>query len=177
MVWYVVVVVVILFPTEYKQWRTEQMSNITTTINIDDPVGGHQRSQRLIGLATKKYVQWQSQYCDLHFSACICFLFFFMKPHFRTSIWHFIHSSIRFTDETHVDTMNTAEHAIIFTSGRVYIDNDILTKMDICVHVSSIVLIHCVYFTLFIVTLLCIQFVLALLMPCNVTKLENHWFG
>ena len=30
------------------------MSNITTTINIDDPVGGHQRSQRLIGLATKK---------------------------------------------------------------------------------------------------------------------------
>ena len=49
----VVVVVVILFPTEYKQWRTEQMSNITTTINIDDPVGGHQRSQRLIGLATK----------------------------------------------------------------------------------------------------------------------------
>ena len=49
----VVVVVVILFPTEYKQWRTEQMSNITTTINIDDPVGGHQRSQRLNGLATK----------------------------------------------------------------------------------------------------------------------------
>ena len=40
----IVVVVVILFPTEYKQWRTEQMSNITTTINIDDPVGGHQRS-------------------------------------------------------------------------------------------------------------------------------------
>ena len=30
------------------------MSNITTTINIDDPVGGHQGSQRLIGLATKK---------------------------------------------------------------------------------------------------------------------------
>ena len=29
------------------------MSNITTTINIDDPVGGHQRSQRLIGLVTK----------------------------------------------------------------------------------------------------------------------------
>ena len=28
------------------------MSNITTTINIDDPVGGHQRSQRLIVLAT-----------------------------------------------------------------------------------------------------------------------------
>ena len=48
----IVVVVVILFPTEYKQWRTEQLSNITTTINIDDPVGGHQRSQRLIGLAT-----------------------------------------------------------------------------------------------------------------------------
>ena len=47
------VVVVILFPTEYKQWRTEQMSNIKTTINIDDPVGGHQRSQWLIGLATK----------------------------------------------------------------------------------------------------------------------------
>ena len=46
----VIVVVVILFPTEYKQWRTEQMSDITTTINIDDPVGGHQRSQRLIGL-------------------------------------------------------------------------------------------------------------------------------
>ena len=45
-------VVVILFPTEYKQWRTEYMSNITITINIDDPVGGHQRSQRLIGLAT-----------------------------------------------------------------------------------------------------------------------------
>ena len=37
-------VVVILFPTEYKQWRTKYMSNITTTINIDDPVGGHQRS-------------------------------------------------------------------------------------------------------------------------------------
>ena len=28
------------------------MSNITTTINIDDPYGGHQRIQRLIGLAT-----------------------------------------------------------------------------------------------------------------------------
>ena len=28
------------------------MSNITATINIDDPVGGHQISQRLIGLAT-----------------------------------------------------------------------------------------------------------------------------
>ena len=28
------------------------MSNITTTINIDDPVGGHQRSHRLIELAT-----------------------------------------------------------------------------------------------------------------------------
>ena len=28
------------------------MSNITTNINIDDPVGGHQRSQRLIRLAT-----------------------------------------------------------------------------------------------------------------------------
>ena len=54
--WVVVVVVVILFPTEYKQWRTEQMSNITTTINIDDPVGGHQRSQRLIGLATKNWI-------------------------------------------------------------------------------------------------------------------------
>ena len=48
-----VVVVVILFPTEYKQWRTEYMSNITITINIDDPVGGHQKRQRLIGLATK----------------------------------------------------------------------------------------------------------------------------
>ena len=48
------VVVVILFPTEYKQWKTEYMSNITTTINIDDPVGGHQKSQRLIGLATKR---------------------------------------------------------------------------------------------------------------------------
>ena len=57
----VVVVVVILFPTEYKQWRTEQLSNITTTINIDDPVGGHQRSQRLIGLATKrKFNFWVS---------------------------------------------------------------------------------------------------------------------
>ena len=32
----VVHVVVILFPAEYKQWRTEYMSNITTTINIDD---------------------------------------------------------------------------------------------------------------------------------------------
>ena len=31
------------------------MSNITTTINIDDPVGGHQRSQRPIGLATKAH--------------------------------------------------------------------------------------------------------------------------
>ena len=50
----VIVVVVILFPTEYKQWRTEHTSNITTTINIDDPVGGHQRSQRLIGLATNR---------------------------------------------------------------------------------------------------------------------------
>ena len=49
-------VVVVLFPTEYKQWRTEHMSNITTTINIDDPVGGHQRSQRLIGLATTSSV-------------------------------------------------------------------------------------------------------------------------
>ena len=29
------------------------MCNITTTVNIDDPVGGHQRSERLIGLATK----------------------------------------------------------------------------------------------------------------------------
>ena len=28
---YVVVVVVILFPTEYKQWRAEYMSNIITT--------------------------------------------------------------------------------------------------------------------------------------------------
>ena len=44
--------VVILFPTEYNQWRTKQMSNITTSINIDDPVGGHQRSQRLIALTT-----------------------------------------------------------------------------------------------------------------------------
>ena len=54
------VVVVILFPTEYKQWRTEYMSNITTTINIDDPVGGHQRSQRRIGLATpqKSIFEW-----------------------------------------------------------------------------------------------------------------------
>ena len=56
-----VVVVVILFPTEYDQWRTKQMSNITTSINIDDPVGGHQRSQRLIGLATKrKFYFWVS---------------------------------------------------------------------------------------------------------------------
>ena len=47
-----VVVVVILFPTEYKQWKTEYISNITTTININDPIGSHQRSQRLIGLAT-----------------------------------------------------------------------------------------------------------------------------
>ena len=38
-------------PNRIQQWRTEQLSNITTTINIDDPVGGHQRSQRLIGLA------------------------------------------------------------------------------------------------------------------------------
>ena len=30
------------------------MSNITTTINIDDPVGDHQRSQRLFGLATNE---------------------------------------------------------------------------------------------------------------------------
>ena len=58
---YQVVVVVILFPTEYNQWRTKQMSNITTSINIDDPVGGHQRSQRLIGLATKrKFYFWVS---------------------------------------------------------------------------------------------------------------------
>ena len=49
------VVVVILFPTEYKQWRTEYMSNITTTITIDNPVGGHQRSQRLIELATDNW--------------------------------------------------------------------------------------------------------------------------
>ena len=27
-----------LFPTEYKHWKTEYMSNITTTIYIDDPV-------------------------------------------------------------------------------------------------------------------------------------------
>ena len=33
------------------------MSNITTTINIDDPVGGHQTTQRLIGLATKDIEQ------------------------------------------------------------------------------------------------------------------------
>ena len=54
-------VVVILFPTEYKQWRTEYMSNITTTINIDDPVGGHQISQRLIGLATKGSKMWNDK--------------------------------------------------------------------------------------------------------------------
>ena len=54
------VVEVIIFLTEYKQWRTEYMSNITTTINIDDPVGGHQRSQRLIGLATT-YLGWSMQ--------------------------------------------------------------------------------------------------------------------
>ena len=33
------------------------MSNITTTINIDDPVGGHQRSRGLIGLATPVVLQ------------------------------------------------------------------------------------------------------------------------
>ena len=42
------------------------MSNITTTINIADPVGGHQRSQRLIGLATKnvsKLLTFFGAYC------------------------------------------------------------------------------------------------------------------
>ena len=37
------------------------MSTITTTKNIDDPVGGHQRSPRLIELATKiKFYFWVS---------------------------------------------------------------------------------------------------------------------
>ena len=57
----VVVVVVLLFPTEYKQWRTEYMSNITTTMHIDDPVGGHQRRQRLIWLATKSKLRFKER--------------------------------------------------------------------------------------------------------------------
>ena len=50
----VVVVVVVLFPTEYKHWLTDYMSNIITSkkLDIDDSVGGHKRSQRLIRLAT-----------------------------------------------------------------------------------------------------------------------------
>ena len=74
--WYIVLLhgknyslqaVVILFPTEYK-WKTEYMSNIITTrkpyeetIDIDDSIGGHQRSQRFIRLATKEAHQAGNQ--------------------------------------------------------------------------------------------------------------------
>ena len=93
-------VVVILFPTEYKQWRTEHMSNITTTINIDDPVGGHQKSQRLIGLATCRcymvlgMLGHKIQKCDLNFQYdlvsdnCQC------CQMITTSVWWWLKTSI-----------------------------------------------------------------------------------